>query len=138
MARANCVRATERARVHTAGVRERSATPSGCLGSQGHIPCLAHPSNRLIAQLNTSWRVVDDPLQWVLQHKKGNPRRKNPGWENRSFCTTRAGLLRCAREYCGEADPAALAALSALPEHHTDVEGGRSAQVSAHVLEKTD
>ena len=34
----------------------------------------AHPSNRLVAQLNANWRVVDDPLQWKLQRKKGNPR----------------------------------------------------------------
>src|SRR6516162_5593334 len=62
------------------GVRERSATPAGCLGSQRDIPRPAHPSNRLVAQLNASWRVVDDPLQWVLQHKNGNPRSKNSGW----------------------------------------------------------
>jgi hypothetical protein len=36
----------------------------------------AHPSNRLIAQLNTNWRVIHDPLQWVLQRKKGNPRKR--------------------------------------------------------------
>ena len=29
----------------------------------------AHPSNRLIAQLNNDWRVVDDPLQWILQRR---------------------------------------------------------------------
>jgi hypothetical protein len=34
----------------------------------------AHPSNRLVAQLNERWRVIDDPLQWILQWKKGNPR----------------------------------------------------------------
>ena len=55
----------------------------------------AHPSNRLIAQLNASWRVIDDPLQWILQRRKGNPRKKNPGWRSRSFCTTRGALLRC-------------------------------------------
>ena len=110
----------------TGGVSRPSATPSAS----------AHPSNRLVAQLNASWRVVDDPLQWILQRRKGNPRSKNSGWENRSFCTTREALLRCVREYCGEVDLAALAALSALPEHHTDFEAGNSAQVRAHALEK--
>jgi hypothetical protein len=92
----------------------------------------------LLAQLNASWRVVDDPLQWVLQHKKGNPRSKNPGWENRSFCTTRAALLRCAHEYCPEVDAAALAALIALPEHHTGLGAGKNAPISTHALERTD
>src|SRR6478735_3608359 len=55
----------------------------------------AHPSNRLVAQLNATWRVAADPLQWRLQRKKGNPRTRNSGWRDRSFCTMREGLLRC-------------------------------------------
>ena len=82
----------------------------------------AHPSNRLVAQLNETWRVVDDPLQWILQRRKGNPRKKNSGWRNRSFCRTREGLLRCVREYCGEVDHDALARLEALPDYHSDWE----------------
>ena len=85
-------------------------------------PSLAHPSNRVIVQLNAKWRVVDDPLQWILQRKKGNPRKKNSGWLDRSFCTTRDGLLRCVREYCREVDDHALAALQALPDYHADWE----------------
>ena len=75
-----------------------------------------HPLNRLIAQLNKNWRVVDDPLQWILQRRKGNPRKKNSGWQDRSFCTTREALLRCVRESCGEVDDKALVRLYALPE----------------------
>ena len=70
---------------------------------------------------------MDDPLQWRLQRKKGNPRSKNAGWRDRSFCTTRKGLLRCVREYCGSVDPSALATLTALPFYHAtqnlDVQG---------------
>ena len=69
---------------------------------------LAHSSNRLVAQLNSNWRVVDDPLQWILQRRKGNPRKKNSGWRDRSFCTTREGLLQCVRESCGEVDGSAV------------------------------
>jgi hypothetical protein len=82
----------------------------------------AHPSNLLFGQLNANWRVVDDPLQWIPQRRKGNPRKRNSGWVDRSFCTTRDGLLRCVREYCGEVDQNALAELQALPDHHADVE----------------
>jgi hypothetical protein len=66
-------------------------------------------------RLNVNWRVVDDPLQWILQRRKGNPRPRNSGWRDRSFCTTRKGLLRCISEHCGEVDRAALAKLAAFP-----------------------
>jgi hypothetical protein len=85
-------------------------------------PPLAHPSNRVIFQLNAKWRVVDDPLQWILQRRKGNPRKKNSGWQDRSFCTTREGLLRCVRENCCEVDDKGLTKLQVLPEFHPDRE----------------
>ena len=65
---------------------------------------------------------MDDPLQWILQRKKGNPRKKSSGWQNRSFCRTREGLARCLREYCGEVDVDALAELQELPDWHPDLE----------------
>jgi len=79
----------------------------------------ALPSNRLLAQLNANWRVVDDSLQWILQRKRGKPRKKNSGRQDRSFCTTREGLLRCIREYCGDIHPTCLARITALPAYHS-------------------
>jgi hypothetical protein len=102
------------------GVREPSirASPAPALAEVSFSP--AHPLNRLITQLNEKWRVVDDPLQWILQQRKGNPRKKNSGWRDRSFCRTREGLSRCVRDYCGEIDAAAFAKLDALPDHYED------------------
>ena len=80
----------------------------------------AHPSYRLVAQLNERWRVVDDPLQWILQRKKGNPRKKSSGWRDRSFCRTRGALLRCIAGYCKEIDATSLAKLKSLPDRHPD------------------
>jgi hypothetical protein len=80
----------------------------------------AHPSNRLVTQLNERWRVIDDPLQWILQRRKGNPRKKNSGWRGRSFCRTRDALLRCVDGYCGEIDDNSLAKLKSLPDWHPD------------------
>ena len=77
---------------------------------------LAHPS--LSLQLNTSWRVTEDLLQWVLQSKKGRPRSKNSGWRSRFFFRTREGLVAHVREYCGKIEPDARKALSAFPEWH--------------------
>ena len=68
--------------------------------------------NALPAVLNFGWRVMDDPLQWLLQHKQGGR------WRNRSFCRTREGLLSCVREYCGIVDAKALKRLEALPDFH--------------------
>jgi hypothetical protein len=79
---------------------------------------LAHPLISFPVHLDANWRVIDDPLQWIMQHRKGNARRKSSGWESRSFCRTRAGLLCGIREYCGEVDPRVLEALSMLPEWH--------------------
>jgi hypothetical protein len=107
------------------GVREQivEASPASVLATIALRP--AHPSNWLTAQLNKNWRVVDDPLQWILQRRKGNPRKKNSGWQDRSFCTTREGLFRCVRESCGEVDDEALAQLRALPEFHSQWEPSR-------------
>jgi hypothetical protein len=100
----------------------RPASTSGHAGISAHVSPPAHPLNRLIAQLNNNWRVVDHPLQWILQRRKGKPRKKNSGWRDRSFCTTREVLLRSIREYCGKVDQNALVDLQALPDHHADVE----------------
>jgi len=99
-------------------VRERCAATGAQPDYQDPAEGPAHPSTRIVAQLNESWRVVDDPSRWRLQRKKGNSRKKNPGWRDRSFCTTREGLLRCICEHCGKVESAALAALSALPDDH--------------------
>ena len=113
------------ASLSTEGVRQPNlVTPAGVAPSVLLAPP-AHPSNRLIAQLNANWRVVDDPLQWILQRRKGNPRKKNSGWQDRSFCTTREGLLRCIRELCGEIDDNSLTRIHALPEFHSDWESSR-------------
>ena len=64
---------------------------------------------------------------------------KNSGWLNRSYYTTRAAALRCTREYCGDIDLAAVTALNALPERHTNIEESSSAPLSVPVaLERTD
>jgi len=118
------------------GVRKPSNIRYAVQRTYDAIPLLAHPSNGLVAQLNARWRVVYDPLQWVLQRRKGNPRSKSTGWASRSFCSTREALLRRVREYCGEVEPRAFANLAALPEHHAmqnlDVHGTDQAQVEKH------
>ena len=88
-----------------------SSTPHG-----EYVPPLAHPSDRLLIQLNAGWRVVEDDLQFILEHRKGTARSKATGWRGRAFCRTREALLRCIREYCGPVDEDALQQVRALPE----------------------
>jgi hypothetical protein len=102
-------------------VREPQLVPCEVHLPQDPTSAPAHPPKTLVAQLNGKWRVIDDPLQWILQEKKGNPRKKNSGWRGRHFCRTREALLRCARG-CGEIDSDALAQLQALPDYHLDWE----------------
>ena len=138
--RASSVRATAHGKSEISetdaktGVREQSFAPETHPDYADRLQRPAHTSNGLIAQLNETWKVADHPLQWRLQRRKGNLRTKNSGWRDRSFCTTRKGLLGCVREYCSDVDPVALAKLIALPAHHAipnlDVRGTSHARVA--------
>ncbi len=101
-------------------VREPSSPPDGGDLATDKLAAPAHPSNPLVAQLNGRWRVVDDPLQWILQRRKGTPSNKKSGWKGNAFCRTRKALSRNIRERCGEVDPEALAEIEATPEWHVD------------------
>ena len=103
-------------------VREPGSPPDGGDVATDTLTAPAHPSDRLVLQLSERWRIVDDPLQWILQRKKGTPSKKNSGWQNRSFCRTREGLLRCIREYCGDEEAESLALLQLLSDFHPDWE----------------
>ena len=81
---------------------------------------LAHHSDRLLIQLNSGWRVVDDDLQYILQRAKGAARSKATGWVGRAFCRRRESLLRRIKELCSEVGEDALNQLLALPERHAD------------------
>jgi hypothetical protein len=102
----------------TAGVRERLPSPCADVIPAATEYRPAHPSQPFPVHLNSDWRVIDDPLQWILQSRKGNPRQKNPGWSARYFLRTRGGLLTYVREHCGEVEESALAGLRSLPEWH--------------------
>ena len=66
----------------------------------------------VVVMLNPRWRVIAGScgLQWILQHRRLNREK----WEGQSFCRTREAIIRCSAGYT--TDPAALAALEALPE----------------------
>ena len=52
-------------------MRGREDDDNHTMSANESIPCLAHPSDRLLIQLNREWRVIDDDLQYILQRKKG-------------------------------------------------------------------
>jgi len=103
-------------------VREPCSSPDGGDVATDTLTAPAHPSPHLVGQLNEQWRVVDDPLQWILQKRKGKARNKSSGWQGRSFCRTREALLRCIREYCGDVAAENLDTICVLPDLHPDWE----------------
>ena len=72
------------------------------------------------ATLNGRWRVIDDPLQWILQVRQGSKTLKGTGWRDRAYCAQRSALIRCIGEFCGEVSEYALAVIEALPSRHFD------------------
>ena len=62
----------------------------------------------VLVVLNERWRVVDDPIQWILQVRKGRETARASGWRSRNFCVSRTGLRRSIGELCGEVDPVAV------------------------------
>ena len=73
--------------------------------------------------LNDRWRVVDDPIQWILQRRKRSAGvapsgRQRSVWAGRSFPTSATLLKREIRRLCGEVDPDAIRRVALLPEKH--------------------
>ena len=97
-------------------VRESHEQARTSIPYQGPASPAAHPPDRLLIQLTTEWRVVDDNFQYILQLRKGNARSKASGWVARAFCRKREALLRCIRENGGPVDNGALKRVEALPE----------------------
>ena len=69
-----------------------------------------------LVQLNASWRVADDPPQWSLQYRKGNPRGRTSGWVGRKYIRDREHLLHRIDELCGEVDPQAIETIQSWPD----------------------
>jgi hypothetical protein len=76
----------------------------------------------MIARLNDRWRVVDDPIQWILQYRRNkhgsSAEDVEDVWGGRRFFRTRTALLRDVRELCGPVDPSALRIIASLPDRH--------------------
>jgi hypothetical protein len=102
------------------GVRESHEQAGSSIPRQATPSPAAHDPDRLLIQLSTEWRVVDDDLQYILQRRRDIARSKASGWVGRSFCRTCQALLRCIREYCGPLDDDALQQVRDLPEWHVD------------------
>ena len=79
----------------------------------------------MIAQLNDRWRVVDSPIQWILEYRAGkishsDESKNRKTWKGKRFCRTRDALIRDIGELCGNVDPAALEVITALPTQNVE------------------
>jgi hypothetical protein len=54
----------------------------------------------IVATLNDRWRVVDDPVQWILEYREGGVGPKVTGYRGRRFCGSRRALLWSVDEAC--------------------------------------
>jgi hypothetical protein len=74
------------------------------------------PLEREVVVLNDRWRVrLDDPLEWVLEVRKGRETSRSSGFRGSAWCVTRTALMQNIRERCGEVNPEAWAVLESLP-----------------------
>ncbi len=68
-----------------------------------------------MVQLNANWRVADDPPQWTLEQRIGNPSAKDSGWRGRKFIRNTDHLLGRISEMCGDVDPTAIETIRSWP-----------------------
>ena len=68
-----------------------------------------------LVQLNDTWRVADDPPQWTIEQRIGNPSARDSGWRARKFIRNTDHLLRCIAEMCGDVDPEAIETIRSWP-----------------------
>ena len=103
------------------GRGNRHAT-AACTPNIARGPAQHHESadeySGIVARLSASHRVITckDRTQWVLQRRDGQ-RHGRARWAGVGYFLTREALLRASRAMCAQIDPAALAAMAALPEH---------------------
>ncbi len=69
-----------------------------------------------LVQLNDSWRVADDPPQWVLEKRVRQPQPgKTSGWQARKYIRTTDHLLKRIDEMCGTVDSKAIEIIRSWP-----------------------
>ncbi len=103
------------------GRGKRHAT-AACTPNIARGPARHHESadeySGIVARLSAKHRVIicKDRIQWILQRRDGE-RHGRARWAGVGYFLTRKALLRASRALCTRIDPAALAALAALPEN---------------------
>ena len=69
----------------------------------------------VLIQLNSIWRIADDPPQWTIEQRVSKPSGKDSGWRARKFIRGRDHLLRRIGEICGTVDPKAVEIIRSWP-----------------------
>lgn len=81
------------------------------------------PYRKGVCRLNEGWRVIltKDRAQFALQRREGKTPDGFPRWTSRSFCKSKAVLLRDVTRFAGKVDPMARLVLDALSSEATQV-----------------
>ena len=69
-----------------------------------------------LVHLNANWLIADDPPQWTIEQRIGNPSAKGSGWRTRKFIRNRDHLLRRIGEMCGRVDHGAIESIKSWPD----------------------
>ena len=102
------------------GAEDRSALAAVVPNFERNTNALQETSDayaRVEAKPAPGWRVVTckDQIQWILQRrKKGGAERP---WRGVGYFRTKDALIKACASLCGRVDPAAMAALAALPQN---------------------
>ena len=72
-------------------------------------------------QLGPRWRVIEcrDGIQWILQGRNQAETVAGSDWRGRSYCRTRAALIRCCEALCGPLPN--LSQIEVLPDRFPSV-----------------
>lgn len=69
-------------------------------------------------QLNETWRIRSDGIQWRLQKRRGRPAGNYSGWSSQRFHAEARCLRKTVADICGEISDLSKAWLSSLPKFH--------------------
>jgi hypothetical protein len=95
---------------------DREAPPAG--------PVRSGASVAVIAPLGPDWRLIDDPIQWIVQRRVRQSNEKSTGWQARSHFTSKDALLLEIQRLGVLLSPETLNTLNALPSIHAGYADG--------------
>ncbi len=115
----NCTRdaALLKLPLHEGGLFNETSDNSGDFAFLGRTQGPCDQLGLVVAHFGARVRIVDAPLQWIVQQRKGSVRSKNSGWASVRFHRQRQPLLAYLTDRFPDAT-SSLDEIRAFPEWH--------------------